>query len=118
MAKENSEIIQATGYFNGSKTKGNYDIELNFKFTEAELANVLQFLAGIGSELNILAIVNEQKVKLGSFNLYNLSVDRDANSKVRFKSNMDRCYMNNFTALMFDEEVPITLKAKVIKTNS
>lgn len=115
---EKAEIIQAIGYFNGYKTKGTYDVELNFKFGEDQLPNVLQFLSGLGNDLSLLAVVYDEKVRLGSFSLYNLTVDRDANAKVRFKSNVDKCFINNFRSLLLDEETPIILKAKVVERNN
>ena len=55
MAKEN--VISATGYFDGSNSKGNFDVQLKAKFTESELADSLQFVAGIGKMLNLIAVV-------------------------------------------------------------
>lgn len=118
MAEENeNNLIIASCYFDGYKTKGNFDVEINFKFPEEQLANSLQFMAGIGNHLKVIALVNEVKVPLGTFTFYNYSVDRDANSKIRFKSNIDDCIINNFAKLMVDENIPITLKAKVVENN-
>lgn len=115
---EKAEIIQAIGYFNGYKTKGMHDVELNFKFGEDQLPNVLQFLAGLGNDLSLIALKYDEKIRLGSFSLYNLAVDKDANAKVRFKSNINKCFINNFGSLLVDEELPITLKAKVVERNN
>lgn len=68
MAKEN--VISAIGYFDGSNSKGNFDVQLKAKFTESELANSLQFVAGIGKMLNLIAVVEGNKVKLGKFTVY------------------------------------------------
>lgn len=108
------KIVTATGYFDGSKTKSNFDIELCFKFPEAEIGNAMEFVMGIGGQLKLIAKVKDKKLKLGTFNLYNFSVDKDANSKVRFKSNIDMCDVNSFTELMVDDELPIELKAKIV----
>lgn len=114
MAKEN-EIILASGYFDGYKTKSNYDVEISFKFTEESLSNALQFIAGIGKRVAILAQVQDSEFfKLGTFNVYDFKVDRNANTKIRFKTGMENCFVNNFSSLITDEEVVVNLKAKVV----
>ena len=112
MAKDES-IISASGYFDGQTSRGNFDVQLKAKFAPEELANALQFVAGIGKRIQLLAIVEGEKVKLGQFNVYTIRIDRDANCFVTFKSNVDSSYVENFSQLMVDEAV-ITFKAKVL----
>lgn len=109
---EAKEIIQANGYFNGSTTKGNFDVQLKFKFPESELANALQFVAGIGRRLQVLAIVEKEKLKLGQYTVQQIKIDRDANSYVVLKSNKDDTFVGEFSKLLV-EEAMITLKAKI-----
>lgn len=111
MANEN-EVFSATGYFGGYKAKNNFDVEISFKFPSEQLADALQFLTGIGKKLNIIALVGEEKHKLGSFNLYDFKVNRDGGAAMKLKSSVGNCFVNNFISLS-DEEVPIILKAKV-----
>ena len=95
MAKDES-VISASGYFDGQTSRGNFDVQLKAKFAPEELANV-----------------ENEKVKLGQFNVYTIRIDRDANCFVTFKSNVDSSYVENFSQLMVDEAV-ITFKAKII----
>lgn len=111
MANEN--VISAVGYFDGSNSKGNFDVQLKAKFTESELANALQFVAGIGKRLNLMAIVENEKVKLGQFTVYNIRIDRDGNCYITFKSDKDSSFVESITKLMVDEAT-ITYKAKII----
>ena len=115
MANENdpNEMIVATGFFNGSSSSGTFDIVLKFKFPEEQLTNALQFLAGIGRRLKLIANVDGEIIKLGTFTINQLNVDRDANASIKFKSNKEMCFSNNFEKLMI-EETPIVLKAKVV----
>lgn len=115
MPKENN-VIEATGFFGGSSMKGTYDVDLTVKFPEYQLTNAIQFLAGIGKDIKIIAQVNEIKLKLGTFKIYSLNIDRDANTKIRFKSMIDHCDVNSISQLMIDEETPIVLKAKIVET--
>lgn len=113
MAKEN-EVISATGYFDGQSSKGNFDVQLKFKFPERALSDSIQFIAGIGKRLILLAIVNEEKIPLGTFNIYNMRIDKDANNMITFKSNLDYVRPENFAKLI-TEETEILLKAKILK---
>lgn len=123
MAKENEEnLIKATGYFNGYKTKGNFDVQFIMEFPEASLADTLQFVASIGKSLKMVAMVEDPnktdavKVNLGKFTVDSIKIDRNANSKVVFKSNTDLVNMTSFPSLMV-EEATITIKAKIIFEN-
>ena len=117
MAKEKDEaILTATGFFGGSNMKGTYDVDLMMKFPEEQLTNAVQFIASIGKQLKIIAYVNELKMKLGTFRIHSIAIDRDANSKIKFKSMIDNCDVNCISQLMINEETPIVLKAKIVET--
>lgn len=121
--KGNDNIIKASGYFNGYKTKGNFDVQFIMEFPESSLANVLQFVASIGKTVQVVANVEDPNstdqvtAKLGKFTVDSIKIDRYANSKVVFKSNTDLVDMKAFPSLMVEEAV-ITLKAKIILENS
>lgn len=111
---EKKEVMTATGFFGGQTSKGNFDVQFKMEFREDQLGNALQFVSTIGKQLLIVAYVNnsDEKVKLGKFMLHDLKVDRNANCKVTFKSNVDSCFVSNFEKLLIDEAI-ITLKAVV-----
>lgn len=110
---EAPEVIQANGYFNGSNTKGNFDVQLKFKFPESELANALQFVAGIGRRLQVIAVIEKEKLKLGQYTVQQIKIDRDANCSIVLKSNKDDTFVDEFSKLLVEEAI-ITLKAKVL----
>ena len=116
MSKENENIVTATGFFGGSNMKGTYDVDLVMKFPEEQLTNAVQFIAAIGKTMKIVAAVNEIKLKLGTFRIHSLNIDRDANTKIKFKSMIDNCDVNCISQLMINEETPIVLKAKIVET--
>lgn len=116
MSKENENIITATGFFGGSNMKGTYDVDLVMKFPEEQLTNAVQFIAAIGKTIKLIAMVDEIKLKLGTFRIHSLNIDRDANSKIKFKSMVDNCDINCISQLMINEETPIVLKAKIVET--
>ena len=113
MAKEDDSLITAIGVFAGNSAKGNFDIELKFLFTEENLSEALQFVAGIGRHLKLIAIVNKEKVRLGTWGVYKLSVDRNAQTTVVFKTNKDDAFVENLSQLMVEDE-EIEIKARIV----
>lgn len=113
MAKNDDQpVIEATGFFAGNATRGNFDVELKIKFPEQSTANALQFVAGIGQRLRMVATVADVKVKLGVWSVYRISVDKDLQTTVIFKSSSENAFVGNLPSLMVDEE-EITIKAKI-----
>lgn len=114
MAGESSNIIKATGFYAGYSAKGNYDVDLRIGFTEEHVYEAVQFLAGIGNQLRLLATVGENKIDLGLWNVYKVTVDHNAQAKVVFKTSKDNTFVERLSELMAEEE-EIVLKAKVIQ---
>lgn len=113
MAKENDNLITAVGVFGGHSARGNFDVELKVIFTEAHLSSALQFVAGIGSHLKMIAYIGEQKIRLGTWGVYRLAIDRNAQTTVVFKTSMDQAFVDNLSKLMVEDE-EIIFKAQVI----
>lgn len=115
MAK--TDVVKATGYFDGQSSKGNFDVQLKAKFLADDLPNALQFVAGIGKRLLLVASVEGEKVKLGQFTVYSLRVDKDMNCFITFKSNVDSVYSEDFPKLMV-EDAHITFIAKILEEDA
>lgn len=113
MEETNKEIISAIGYFYGLNTKGNFDVQLKIKFYENELINSLQFVSGIGKRIKMILEIEDKNIKIGIFSVYNIKIDRDANSVVTFKSNRTESNTSELSNI-FTDECPITVKAKII----
>ena len=113
MANENSNIISATGYFSGNSTKSNYDLELKINFNGDEISNAIQFVAGIGKRMQLVAIVANEKIKLGQWSVYSLRIDKNLTATVVFKTSKDNAFYENIPSL-FVEETEISIKAKIL----
>lgn len=115
MAKENN-VIKAEGYFDGQTSKGNFDVQLKAKFAPGELSEAIQFIAALGRQIKLMALINRNKedtIKLGLFNVSSIKIDQDGNCKIVFRSNLDSVHVENFSKLMVDEAL-ITYLAKVV----
>lgn len=113
MAKGNSDdVIKAKGIYNGYYVRGNFDVELRFIFPESQLMSALQFTVGITKRLRLIAKVEETKVKLGEWNVYRLTVDKNLQTQVVFKSNIDSVFVDNISELM-SEDAEINIAAQI-----
>lgn len=108
-------IISAIGVYDGSSTKNSFDVELKMSFTESRLSEAIQFVASVGKRLRMVAQIDGQgeKIILGTWSLNRLSVDRNAQTKISFKSTLDSVYPDNLNKLIV-EDCEIYLKAKIV----
>ena len=112
---EEKEIIEVAGVLKSYRMKGMFDVELNFDFTEDQLANALQFMATIGKQIRLIAKIDQNSFKLGTFIFNSFKVDRDANSSLKLKSTKENCYMENLPSLATEEGKFVVLRAKIIE---
>lgn len=113
MAGENENVIKAIGIYAGHSARGNFDVELKMIFTESHISEALQFVAGIGQHLKMIAEVAGEKVRLGTWGVYRLAVDRNAQTTVVFKANAEHILVDNLSRLMVEDE-EIILKAQLV----
>lgn len=112
MAKTEGETIAATGHYAGYSAKGNFDVELRINFPETQLTEAIQFIAGIGQRMKLIAEIAGEKIKLGVWSVYRMAIDKNAQAVVVFKSNSESAFVENMQKLMVEEE-EITIKAKI-----
>ena len=114
----NESIVKATGIYNGHSIRNNMNVELKVRFNENELANAITFIAGIGKRLRVLAKFKDQetdaekKVKLGSFNINRISIDRNGNCFLSLMSSREYVFVDNINEILSDE-TEITFIAQI-----
>lgn len=113
---EKSEVIKAVGFYNGYSAKGNYDVELKVAFNESDLYDAVSFMAGIGRRLKLVAVVSEENIPLGLWNVYQIKIDHNARCTVSFRSNISYVKPENITKLMIDDD--FVVKAKLVEENN
>lgn len=110
---EKEGIIKATAFYAGHSAKSNFDVDLKLGFTEEHVHEAIQFVAGIGNQLRMVAMVHGEKVDLGLWNVFKVLIDKNCQAKVTFKTSKENTFVERLSELMADEET-ITIKAKVI----
>ena len=111
---ENESVIKASALYNGHSIKKNFDVELKLRFIDTQLANSLQFIAGIGQQVQLRAIINEEKLYLGLFNINSIRVDRDGNSFISFMSNSESVSLESIEKHLV-EDTDIRIAGKIVK---
>lgn len=103
MAENNT--IKVSGIYNGHTIRKNFDVELKLRFTEGQLANSLQFLAGFGKQVILKAQVNKEVLYLGVFNINKIIIDKNGNSFLSLMSNNDYVKLENIEKIMVEDEI-------------
>lgn len=111
--EEKDKLLKAVGFYNGYSAKGNYDVELKMAFNESDLYDAMEFVAGIGRKLKLLAVIGEEKIPLGLWNVYQVRIDHNARCTISFRSNITFVKPENITKLMIDED--FVIKGKIIE---
>ena len=99
---------KAIGFYDGYSIRGNYSVELKFKFSQANLAQALSFVELIGSPIKLGCAIGTNKYKLGIFTIYKFSIDRDAETSISFRSQKESIDIESIAPLL-EDEVQITV---------
>ena len=115
MAKENE--FNAVGIYEGHSIKNNYDVELKLLFIEQHINEAIQFLAGFTKYSKIICKKNEEKLNLGTWSVYRLSVDKNLQTKVVLRTTYENANLEslNKLAINADDEIrEIIFKVKIV----
>ncbi len=115
MAKESE--FNAVGLYEGHSIKNNYNIELKLLFTEQHINEAIQFLAGFAKYMRIICKKNEEKLNLGTWSVYRLSVDKNLQTKIVLRTtyeNVNLEHLNKLAGNIDDEIGEIIFKAKIV----
>ena len=73
--------------YNGHSFRKNGDLDLNFKVDYSEIVNVLSLMRMLNQNIDIQAKIGSGKPELlGVFQIKNINIDRDGESKLKFNS--------------------------------
>lgn len=73
--------------YNGHSFRKNGDLDLNFKVDYSEIVNVLSLMRMLNQNIDIQVKLGGGKPEaLGTFQIKNINIDRDGESKIKFNS--------------------------------
>ncbi len=95
--------------YDGHSVKKNTSVDLRFKAPYSELVNCLELLQLLNCNVEVLAKINTNKpIKIGTFYLNELKVDRDGESNIKFNSESDFVELNNIN-LLSEKEIVVNI---------
>ena len=97
------EAVKLKGIYLGHSIKSNYDVELKVRFSEESLAKALGLVVGISRNVNITVKNNDEIAKLGDWNVCRISIDKNAQMTVVFKSNTSSAKIDDLSKVIADE---------------
>lgn len=94
--------------------KSNKSIDIHFKMPYSELTNYIQSIQMLNENITVAAKIGADKkpMKLGTFMLQNLNIDRDGEGKLKFNSQLDFVDSASISELASRNEEPLTLLLK------
>lgn len=96
--------------------KSNKAINITFKMPYSELTRYIQTIQMLNENILVGCKIGASKpIKLGTFMLQNLNIDRDGEGKLKLNSQLDFVEMDNVNELAMrnDEPIFLLLKAEV-----
>lgn len=107
---ENDNLIKAFAIYNGHTIRKNFDVELKLLFVDTQMPNALQFVAGIGRQVMLKAVMGKEKLYIGTFNVNRINIDKNGNTNISLMSNRDYVNLENIEKLMVEEEIKVAGK--------
>lgn len=107
--------VKSICYYDGYSIKGSGSVELRFKFPVIYLSESLGFISLIGKPIKLMCKIDETKYKLGIFSIYRMSIDRDGEMLMVFRSQKESVDLSSFLPLL-EDEIQIMLLATESET--
>lgn len=86
---EEKTKILLKGVNDGYSAKGNGLIDLRIVIDGSQIVKVMNLFQLLGKQFKLFAKVNAEKTYIGRFDIQNLRVDRDAETKLMLRSSQD-----------------------------
>lgn len=113
MAEETVKI-KAEGKYSTHSVKANKNVDITFKMPYSELTNYIKTIQMLNENVILAGKIGTDKkpIKLGTFMVSNISVDRDGQGTLKFNSQLDFVDANNLNDLASRNDEPLILLLK------
>lgn len=107
--------LKLKGTYGGHSIKTSGVVHVDFSFNYTELIQVVPLIQCLNNNIRIVAKVDDEVLKLGSYMLNQVKVNHDGTSSVRFNSIIDSIEADNLNKLYGKEkEIQMQIKSKII----
>lgn len=110
MEKVSIKTVASYGGHNVNQVK---NISLTLKFTYDTISKYIQSIQMLNENVTIIAVVDGQKIKLGSFMINSISIDHDGAGKIKFKSQVDYVELENITKIISNDAFKVAMIAEI-----
>lgn len=110
MEKVSIKTIASYGGHNINQVK---NISLTLKFTYDTITKYIQSIQMLNENVSIIAAIDGEKIKLGSFMINSINIDHDGAGKIKFKSQVDYVELENITKIISNDAFKVALIAEI-----
>lgn len=110
MEKVSIKTVASYGGHNINQVK---NISLTLKFTYDTITKYIQSIQMLNENVSIIAAIDGEKIKLGSFMINSINIDHDGAGKIKFKSQVDYVELENITKIISNDAFKVALIAEI-----
>ena len=105
--------IKTVASYGGHNVNQAGSVSLKLVFSYDTITKYIQAIQMLNENVNILAVINGEKIKLGSFMINSINIDHDGAGKIKFNSQLDYVEIDNISKLINSDLFKIMLQAEI-----
>ena len=105
--------IKTVASYGGHNVNQAGSVSLKLVFSYDTITKYIQAIQMLNENVNLLAVINGEKIKLGSFMINSINIDHDGAGKIKFNSQLDYVEIDNISKLINSDLFKIMLKAEI-----
>ena len=104
--------IKTVASYGGHNVNQAGAVSLKLVFSYDTITKYIQAIQMLNENVNLLAVINGEKIKLGSFMINSINIDHDGAGKIKFNSQLDYVEIDNISKLINSDLFKIMLQAE------
>lgn len=105
--------IKTVASYGGHNVNQAGSVSLKLVFSYDTITKYIQAIQMLNENVNLLAVINGEKIKLGSFMINSINIDHDGAGKIKFNSQLDYVEIDNISKLINSDLFKIMLQAEI-----
>ena len=105
--------IKTVASYGGHNVNQAGSVSLKLVFSYDTITKYIQAIQMLNENVNLLAVINGEKIKLGSFMINSINIDQDGAGKIKFNSQLDYVEIDNISKLINSDLFKIMLQAEI-----
>ena len=105
--------IKTVASYGGHNVNQAGSVSLKLVFSYDTITKYIQAIQMLNENVNLLAVINGEKIKLGSFMINSINIDHDGAGKIKFNSQLDYVEIDSISKLINSDLFKIMLQAEI-----